>query len=126
MNTVCITGRLAHDCEDKSTTDVNVARMSIAVTNNDKARSTSYIDITGFNVVATLMLNLKKGMNVGVEGHLTQVKFEKKDGTKVSRLELIADRITFLEKKEKTNSAELPDESKNTTKLEIDEEDLPF
>ena len=76
---------------------------------------------------------------VGVEGRLNQRKFQRKDGTNASVLEVVADTVRFLEPK--GNNAESAveqnpdgfqdpnfddDKGNNLDGLDLPDDDLPF
>lgn len=132
MNTVCLVGRLAHDTEDKSTTALAIAKIVLAVSDNNKAKTTSFIPAVGFGHTATMMLSLKRGMLFGVEGHLICSSYKKEDGKSEKSFEVIIDKVTFLERRaENGTTVAIKDvdgfeDRNNAEGLEIDEKDLPF
>ena len=81
---------------------------------------------------------VRKGSLVGVDGRIRQRTFERRDGTKASVIEVVADSVSFLEpnkNKEIPNEEvildevvdETPvDESKNLDSIEVTDDDLPF
>ena len=78
----------------------------------------------------------RKGALVGVEGSLNQRNFQRQDGTKGSAIEVIADRVAFLEPKgnrvDEVNSDTTFDDTpvqnsnNNLDSLDLPDDDLPF
>ena len=146
LNRIVLTGRLTRDPELRRTTsDTPVASFTLAVDDNVKGpngeKTTTYITVTVWNQQAdTVAKYMRKGSLVGVDGRLHQRTFEKRDGTKASVIEVIANHVEFLEPK---GSREIPneeiildeaeplqeevqDESKNIEDIDVTDDDLPF
>lgn len=145
INRVILVGRLTRDPELRRTNTGNaVTSFTIAIDNwskdADGNRTTSFIGCTIFNQGAeNVSKYARKGSLVGVDGRLQQRKFDRKDGTKGSIIEVICDSVQFLEPKSATNSVsatnnaesldlnqDLPDESKNLDAIDMPDDDLPF
>jgi len=139
VNRVVIVGRLVRDPElRKTNSDKAVASFTVAVDNRMKAadgsKSASFIPVTVWNEQANNVCKYcRKGSLVGVDGRLQQRNFEKKDGTKASVLEVIADSVQFLEPKgTKENVAgpkeDISQESVDSKMESVDivDDDLPF
>ena len=104
LNRVVIVGRLVRDPElRKTASDKSVVAFTVALDNrttNNGEKSTSYIPCTAWNSTAESIAKfMKKGSLVGVDGHLNQRSYTANDGRKVSVVEVIADSVQFLEKK---------------------------
>jgi single-strand DNA-binding protein len=56
------------------------------------------VPVTAFSGLAELCeVKLKKGSLIGVEGHVKQSRFTDRDGNEVHQIEVIADKINFME-----------------------------
>ncbi len=137
INRVVLVGRLTRDPELRS--GGSIAVFTVAIDNQDKEKTTSFIPCVVLNaqraeVVAKFA---KKGLLVGVEGRLNQRSYQRNDGSKASTLEVIADRVQFLEKREQLPNEEMEvppfddevqnqEESKNLDSIEFADDDLPF
>lgn len=141
LNRVVIVGRLVRDPElRKTASDRSVVAFTVALDNrttNNGEKSTSYIPCTAWNSTAESIAKfMKKGSLVGVDGHLNQRSYTANDGRKVSVVEVIADSVQFLEKKNDSsvNSSTTSNNDYNRQMLEdepvegIDasDDDLPF
>ena len=142
LNRIVIVGRLTRDPELRRTTsETPVASFTIAVNDIQKDANgneiTSFIGVTVWNNQADNVAKfLRKGSLVGVDGRIRQRTFERRDGTKSSVIEIIADRVEFLEPKgarEVQNEevvfddeAPVDEGSKNLDAIDVTDEDLPF
>ncbi len=145
INRVVLVGRLTADPElRKTNSGTSVASFTVAVDNAmknpDGSRATCFVNCSIFNAQADNVAKFtRKGSMVGVEGRLNQRKFQRKDGTNASVLEVIADTVRFLEPKgngEATVEAN-PDSfqdpnfdddkgNNNLDGLDLPDDDLPF
>ena len=141
LNRIVLTGRLTRDPELKKTaSDMGVASFTLAVDDTLKGpngeKTTSFINIVVWDKQAdTVAKFLRKGSLVGVDGRIRQRTFEKRDGSKASVIEVIANHVEFLEPK---GSREIPneevvfddepeiDQSKNLDTIDVTDDDLPF
>lgn len=142
LNRIVLTGRLTRDPELRRTlSDTAVASFTLAVDDGFKDQSgnptTTFIDVTVFDKQGENVAKFcRKGRMVGVDGRIHQRRFERKDGTKGSIIEVIASNVTFLEPKNKDEAAaeqgyitdvQPPvDESKNLDSIDVTDDDLPF
>lgn len=144
LNRIVLVGRLTRDPELRRTNnEIAVCSFTLAVDDRIKDpngnKSTTFIGCTVFNNQADNVAKfLRKGALVGVDGRIRQRTFERRDGTKGSVIEVVADSVTFLEpnkNKEIPNEEiildevhdETPvDESKNLDSIEVTDDDLPF
>lgn len=141
LNRVVIVGRLVRDPElRKTASDRSVVAFTVALDNrttNNGEKSTSYIPCTAWNSTAESIAKfMKKGSLVGVDGHLNQRSYTANDGRKVSVVEVIADSVQFLEKKNysSVNSSttsnndynrQMP-EDEPVEGIDASDDDLPF
>lgn len=96
MNRTILTGRCVSAMELVGR-ERNVGKVSIAVNGFNK-EDTNFIPITCFGKVAENGSKyIYKGMLIAVEGRISQNSYEK-DGTKYNSIEVIADRIEYLDK----------------------------
>lgn len=143
INRVVLVGRLTRDPELRKTTSGNsVASFSIAVDsrskNPDGTWGTTFLNCTLFgNQAENVVKFTRKGSMVGVEGSLNQRNFTRQDGTKGSVIEVICDRVAFLEPKQANgttndtpvvfdDTANATDNGKNLDSLDLPDDDLPF
>ena len=140
INKTFQTGRLTRDPESTTLPDgTTAAKFSIAVNKRWKNRDgdwnemVSYLDVEAFRKTAEFASQwLKKGTAVYVEGSLKQDRWEAKDGTKRSRVTIIADRLQFAESKAEAEGGRTevkPDADSKPApqpKPEATQDDLPF
>ena len=141
LNRVVIVGRLVRDPElRKTASDRSVVDFTVALDNrttNNGEKSTSYIPCTAWNSTAESIAKfMKKGSLVGVDGHLNQRSYTANDGRKVSVVEVIADSVQFLEKKNDSSvnssttsnndyNRQMP-EDEPVEGIDASDDDLPF
>ena len=107
LNQVVIVGRLVRDVEVKKLEgDKSVAKISLAIPrsfkNAEGRYDTDFIDCTTWDMVANNVSEYcKKGDIIVVKGRLQSSTYEKEDGTKAYKMELIAEKVTFLSSKPK-------------------------
>lgn len=105
-NYFCV-GRLVNEPEVKELEDgKKVTNITIAVPrsykNADGEYETDFIDCTIWNNVAESTSEYcKKGDMIGIKGRIETSIYEKDDGEKVKRTNVIADRVSFLSSKTK-------------------------
>lgn len=100
MNNINLIGRLVKDVELKRTqTGVAVAQFNLAV-DGGKEETYFFTVIAWKELAETIVKFVKKGHRVGISGRLTQRSYEK-DGQKRQVHEIVAERVDFLEPKEK-------------------------
>ena len=137
INRVVLVGRLTRDPELRNSGTIAV--FTLAIDNLGKEKTTSFIPCVVLNAqrAETVGKYARKGLLVGVEGRLNQRSYQKSDGSKASVLEVIADNVQFLEKREALPNEEqdIPpfddetqaqEDSKNLDGIEITDDDLPF
>ncbi len=141
INRVVLVGRLVRDPELKKPSGTSICNFDLAVDTWQKDaegnRTALYIRVVSFNQTAENVSKFaRKGSLVGVDGRLSQRKFERKDGTKGSVIEVIADQVRFLEPKSaggNQNEVAEPgfdqtpiEESKNLDTVDLPDDDLPW
>ena len=105
LNTIILLGRLTKDPElRKTNSDISVANFDLAVDNPfleaDGTRGTTFISVRCFRDTAdNVCKHLRKGSKVAITGSLYQRNFIRKDGSKGSVHEIIADSVEFLDPK---------------------------
>ena len=144
INRVVLVGRLTRDPELRKTNSdkaVSVASFSIAVDSRTKNENgewgTTFLNCSVFgNQADNVFKFTRKGSLVGVEGSLNQRNFVRKDGTKDSVIEVIADRVAFLERKDggeniqdagaNSTGFEPQESGNNIDNLDLPDDSLPF
>lgn len=139
LNRIVLAGRLTRDPELRRTgSDVPVSSFTIAIDDRfkgpDGQKTTTFIGVTVWNNQAENVAKYcRKGSLVAVDGRIRQRNFERRDGSKGSVIEVIADSVTFLEPKSDRPEDqgyivdETPvDDSKNLESIDVTDDDLPF
>ena len=106
FNRVILVGNLVADPELKTTNNgVNVTRFSIAVNRKlSKTNEVDYFEIVVWRTTAEFVCrHFTKGMPILVSGMLQNRSWTDKDGNKRYATEIVADEVTFVERK-KDNS----------------------
>ena len=102
LNQTILVGRLVRDVEVKELeSGKKYANITVAVPrsfkNAEGQYDTDFIDCIIFDSIATNTAEYcQKGDIIGVKGRLQSSTYEKEDGTKEYKMEVIAERITFL------------------------------
>lgn len=102
LNQVVLVGRIVKDIEVKELeSGKKVTNMTLAIPrsfkNADGIYETDFVDITLWSEIATNTAEYcKKGDLVGVKGRLQSSTYEKEDGTKQHKMEVIAEKVSFL------------------------------
>ncbi len=98
INSVQLTGRVVKDCESRK--DGSVAAFSVAINRSLRQddgswiEKTDFADVSAFNGLAVRCIkHLKKGSKVTIAARLSQSTWTAEDGTKRSRLGLVANQI---------------------------------
>ena len=106
MNSVEIIGRITKELELKETTGgVKFVRFSIAVNRNFKDDNGEYIT-DFFNIIAWrktaefISEYFKKGNRIGISGKLQTSKYTTNEGEERTSVEIIANEVFIIEKKE--------------------------
>jgi len=107
LNQVVLVGRLVKDPEIVEIEDgKKVSNITIAIPrsfkNMDGEYETDYINCVLWDVVARNTTEYcKKGDILGVKGRMQSSSYEKENGEKVYKVDVIAERVTFLSSKKK-------------------------
>jgi single-strand DNA-binding protein len=99
MNTVSLIGRLTADPESRAGEKHEAARFRLAVDRigHDDA---DFIPVVVFDRTAQLVAaHLSKGRLVAVTGRLRSSEWTTPDGERRSRLEVVGDQVSFLDRK---------------------------
>ena len=131
LNKVMIIGNLGNDPEMRFTPNGNpVTSFRIATSRNytspegERRQETEWFDVVTWNRLAeTCNQFLAKGRRAYVEGRLRTRSWEGQDGQRRSRIEIIANRVLFLDRQAVTA---LPEEGAETMPSETTPEDIPF
>ena len=100
INQVILMGRLTRDPETRSTsTGKTVTSFSIAVDRATQDDQADFFDVTAWEKTGELVAQyLSKGRRVLVQGRLRQDSWDDKDtGKKRSKVEVVAQDVTFLD-----------------------------
>jgi len=134
FNKVIIMGNLVRDPEIKYLpSGMPVANFSIAVNDSYKkdgqaVEKVSYLDIIVFSKQGENCNEyLSKGKPVLVEGRLQQRRWEAQDGTKRSKVEIVASNVVFLGSAEKSGAGNKPAAGARDNDFEpVNDDDIPF
>lgn len=139
INRVVLVGRLVRNPElAKLPSGISVSAFTVAVDNMVKPgtqKTASFIRCKIFGASADNLAKFtRKGSLIGLEGRLSQRTYENKEGKKVDAVEVICDRVQFLDPKGSGPAAEQPTtepaepetKSKNLESIDIVDDDLPF
>lgn len=100
MNAVCLIGRMVKDIEIRITeSNVTVGYFTLAVDRAfSKEKEADFIRLTVFGKTAeNIEKYTRKGAKIAVQGRIQVTNYEDKDGKKVSKTGVVADRVEFLE-----------------------------
>ena len=135
INKVILSGRLTRDPELRYTPNgASVSSFSLASSRRYKAQDGEWKEVVAFvNVVAwaklAVLINeyLKKGSAALVEGRLNSRSWQTEDGQKRSALEVVAERVQFLDRiaKPEVTEEEVVEAGESGTGMAADEE-VPF
>lgn len=139
FNKVIIGGRLTTDPELKTTASgVSVTKFSVAVNKPGKKDQADFFNVTAWRSTAEVVTQyFHKGSSIFLEGTLTQRMWEDVNGNKHYAVEIIADKVYFVDSKSesRTEPPQAPaDRAKKdaefvaaqNTFVEINDDDLPF
>ena len=107
LNQVVLVGRLTRDISvNKGEKGRKVATIPLAIPRSFKnvegTYDTDFINCVAFDLIATNTCEYcKKGDIVGVKGRLQTSSYEKEDGNKEFRMDVIAEKVTFLSSRSK-------------------------
>lgn len=131
INSVIISGRLTQDVDLRYTANgTPVIRLPIAssrvyLKDGEWQEDTSFFDVVAWSKLAERCANtLHKGSPIIVEGMLQARTFTDKDNQNRKVTEIVAQRISFLEKQAQSNTGD-KDFDENTDNVTT-EDDVPF
>lgn len=107
LNQIVLVGRLTRDPEVKEGENGNkFSTLTLAIPrsfkNADGVYETDFVDCRTFNSIAENTCEYcKKGDIVGVKGRIQTDTIEKEDGTKEFKMNIIAEKVTFLSSSKK-------------------------
>lgn len=125
VNNVVLMGRLCGDPELKKTTsDVSVTTIRLAVERPTSDKKTDFIDVVAWRQNAEFISRFfRKGSLIAVVGSLQTRSYEDKNGNKRTATEVIADRVSFCAREEQKDD---PVEKKDVHTEISEDEELPF
>jgi len=129
LNTTMIQGRLTADADLRFLSS-GVALMTFSIAharnfqkNGEWQREVSFVDCKAFgDTVSRISSDMVKGLEVVVVGRLSQESWQSSDGTKRSKLLIIADRVDCLPARQPQRAAARQQPAASTQ----DDDDLPF
>jgi len=135
-NKVILVGRLTHSPELKYTSKgIPLTRFNLAVNSkNNKTDETLFIDVVTWNKTAEFCAQyFKKGKGVCVEGYLSMRKWKIGKDEVRTKIEVVADKLSFLEKMSGDSVNEITDNDASGVSAFIKQtpennklEDIPF
>ena len=128
LNIVAITGRLAADPELHSTgngTDVTTLRIAVGrmKRQGEQRADADFVDVVVWGEQAKHAGRyLAKGRRVAIKGRLQQRTWTTPEGSKRSRLQIVADQVQFLDYKDRAgdDTSQVPDEPEPSTTPEAE------
>lgn len=104
LNNLVLMGRITKDPTSKKIGETTIVNFGIAVDNirkeADGTRGTSFFSVVCFKTIAeNVEKHLHKGSKIAVVGSIQQRNFIRKDGSKGSVYEVIANSVEFLDPK---------------------------
>ena len=128
MNNISITGRLVYEPELKNTqSGATFMSNRIAVNRADKNKTTDFFNIQAWNKTAEFIYKyFSKGDPIEISGRLQTENYEKKDGTKVNDVVIVALDVNFTLSKAATAPTPAPAEPQSAPAPDYSGEGLPF
>lgn len=135
VNTCALVGNLVRDPEVRAANSGSVVmNFSMAVNDREKNPQTgewedmpSYYDCVMFgNRAEAVSRYLSKGSKVAVRGHLKQRRWEAKDGSKRSKVEIIVEDLEFMSRRSEEPAYEEPSRTTQAPAMEFFDSDCPF
>lgn len=139
FNKVIIGGRLTGDPELKTiTSGIYVTKFSVAVTKPGKKDQADFFNVTAWRSTAEVVAQyFHKGSSIFLEGTLCKRMWEDDNENKHYAVEIIADKVYFVDSKNESMAKVTPvsaDRAKKdaefvavqNTFVEINDDDLPF
>lgn len=129
MNSISISGRLVYETKLTTlSTGSTVIKSRIAVTRNDKNKTTDFFNIQAWNKTAEFINKyFAKGDPIEITGKLQTESYTKQDGTKVDGVYIYVSEVSFpLSKKTEAPAEPAQPEPTQDAPVEILDSDLPF
>ena len=135
LNKVILIGHITQDLELKTTpSGVSVCSFSIGVNrkySKDSEQKTDFINIVAWRNTAEFVAKyFRKGNAICICGSLQTRTWTDNNGNKRYATEVIADEASFVEKKESSTAADIPEYTPTTPATKFEEisadDDLPF
>ena len=134
MNSICLIGNICNDVELKVTqSGKNVCSFNLAVRRPFSKDTTDFFTVTCWGKQAeSVSQYCKKGTRIGLSGMLTSRKYQDKDGNNRTSIEVVADEVTFVERKSSEGGAaqSVPSAPYNSDGVQFeemtDDGELPF
>ncbi len=105
MNNVVLIGRLTRDPEVRyiPESQLAVATFTVAIDRIGKDKGADFPRVTCFGKTAELVERfISKGRLVGIQGRIQTGSYKNKEGATVYTTEVVADRVEFLDRGDKT------------------------
>ena len=128
MNSANIIGRVCNDVELRYTpSQMAVVKLNVAVDDGyGEKKKTYFIPVTVFGKQAENCEKfVSKGKRIAVTGKIVTGSYEK-DGRKVYTTDVVADRVEFLERAEKSEPKEAEPVPQGFAAVDESEFDVPF
>ena len=128
MNSVNIIGRVCNDVELRYTpSQMAVVKLNVAVDDGyGEKKKTNFIPVTVFGKQAENCEKfVSKGNRIAVTGKIVTGSYEK-DGRKIRTTDVVADRVEFLERAEKSEPKEAEPVPQGFAAVDESEFDVPF
>ena len=132
MNSVNLIGRICNDITVRYTsgTQMAVCTFTLAIDRPVKAGAEKQTDFPRVTVFGKQAENcerfLAKGRLVGVQGRLQTGSYTNRDGATVYTTDVVADRVEFLERAEKSEAREAEPVPQGFAAVDESEFDVPF
>jgi len=135
MNVIALVGRITADPELKHTqSGIAVSRFSIAVdrayTKQGEEKQVDFINVVAWrNSAEFLCKYFSKGQRIGVQGSVRTGSYMDENGIKRYTFEVYADRLEFVERKDKDNGSSSGNSDLSAGQNEEyipNDDDLPF
>jgi len=116
MNSVNLTGRLTQAPELHERSGTKVGRLRLAVqrprSSDGEDRGADYVDVTTFGRQAEVCEGyLAKGRRIAITGHLRHSEWQGEDGSRRQKLEVVAERVEFLDNAQQSSNGQASGES---------------
>jgi single-strand DNA-binding protein len=131
INRVVLVGRLTKDAELRFTASgIAVANFTVACDRRFNKDETDFIQVVVWRGLAENVANYtRKGSLVALEGRLQVSSYEKDDGQRVWKTEVVADDVRFLDSKKRDDSEQTDNSDPFQSvgdPIDIDDGSLPF